>query len=30
MVKMNEAVVMKNRFTLDGGGKRLVCLFKRQ
>ena len=28
--KMNEAVGMKNRFTIDGGGKRLVCPFKRQ
>ena len=30
MEKMNEAVGMKNRFTMDGGGKRLVCPFRRQ
>ena len=30
MAKMNEAVCMKNHFTSNGGGKRLVCLFKRQ
>ena len=28
--KMNEAVGMKNLFTMDGGGKRLVCPFKSQ
>ena len=27
---MNEAVCMKNRFTSNGGGKRLVRPFKRQ
>ena len=30
MEKMNEAVCMKNRFTSNGGGKRLVCPFKSQ
>ena len=30
MSKINEAVVMKNRFTVYGGGKRLVGPFKRQ
>ena len=30
MEKMNEAVGMKNCFTIDGGGKRLVRPFKRQ
>ena len=29
MAKMNEAVCMKNRFTSNGGGKRLVCPFKK-
>ena len=28
--KMNEAVCMKNRITLDGGGERQVQKFKRQ
>ena len=28
--KINEAVGMKNDFTMDGGGKGLVCTFKRQ
>ena len=28
--KINEAVDVKNRFKMDGEGKRLVCLFKRQ
>ena len=27
---MNEAVGMNNCFTMDGGGKRLVCLFRGQ
>ena len=30
MAKMNEAVFMKNRFTSNGVGKRLVRPFKRQ
>ena len=30
MARINEAVGMKNSFTIDGGGKRLVCPFKRQ
>ena len=28
--KMNEAVVINNRYTMDGGGKRLVRPFKRK
>ena len=28
--KLNEAVVIKNCFTMNGGGKRLVHLFKSQ
>ena len=30
MSKMNEAVIMKNRVTVGGGGKRIVCTFRRQ
>ena len=30
MEKMNESVGMKNRVTMDGGGKRLVCPLKSQ
>ena len=30
MAKINEAVGMKNRVAVDGGGKRLVRPFKRQ
>ena len=30
ITKINEAVGMKNNFTMDGGGKRLVRPFKRQ
>ena len=30
MAKINEAVGIKNHVTMDGGGKRLVCPFKRQ
>ena len=30
MSKMNEAVVIKNLLTMNGGGKRLVCNFERQ
>ena len=30
MEKMNELVCMKNRLTMGGGGKRIVCLFRRQ
>ena len=30
MLKMNKTVVIKNRYTMDGGGKRLVSPFKRQ
>ena len=30
MAKMNEAVVIKNRYMMNGGGKRLVRTFKRQ
>ena len=30
MEKTNEAVGTKNRFTIDGGGKRLVCPFNRK
>ena len=30
MSKMNEAVGMKNCFTMNGGGKKLVRPFKRQ
>ena len=30
MEKMNEAVGMKNRFTMNGGRKRLISPFKRQ
>ena len=30
MEKMNEAVCMNNCVTTNGGGKRLVCPFKRQ
>ena len=30
MEKMNEAVCMNNRVTMNGGGKRLVSIFKRQ
>ena len=30
MAKMNEAVGMKNRVTMGGGGKRIVCTFRRQ
>ena len=30
MEKMNEVVVIRNRFTINGGGKRLVRPFKRQ
>ena len=30
IAKKNEGVGMKIRFTMDGGGKRLVCPFKRQ
>ena len=29
MKKMNKAVGMKNRLTIAGGGKRLVCTFRR-
>ena len=29
MPKMNEAMGMKNRFTMDGGGKWFVCPFER-
>ena len=29
MAKMNGAVGMKNRFTVDGGGKRIVHLSRR-
>ena len=30
MSKMNEVVGVNNRFTMDGGGKRLVRPFRRQ
>ena len=30
MAKMNETVGMKNCFTIDGGGKRVVCPFNRK
>ena len=30
MAKMNEEVVIRNNFTVNGGGKRLVSPFKRQ
>ena len=30
MSKMNEAVGINNRVTMNGGGKRLVCPFKRK
>ena len=30
MTKIDEAVGIKNRYTMDGGGKRLFCHFKRQ
>ena len=30
MARMNEAVSIKNRFTMDGGGKRSASTFKRQ
>ena len=30
MEKVNEVVVVRNNFIVNGGGKRLVCPFKRQ
>ena len=30
MTQMNEAVGMKNCVTVDGGGKRIFCPFRRQ
>ena len=30
IAKMNEAIVTNNRFTMDAGGKRIVCPFRSQ